>query len=78
VQIPNLVFGGVFKATLITLCFIPTNGLEINLILLLNTVLQFSLVALLSDYDTKKHSNIAEHIDWFLSEVSVGVECTKQ
>jgi len=28
--IPNLVFRGVFKATLITLCFIPTNDLEIN------------------------------------------------
>jgi len=30
VQIPNLVFRGVFKATPITLCFIPTNDLEIN------------------------------------------------
>ena len=30
IQIPNLVFRGVFKATLITLCFIPTNDLEIN------------------------------------------------
>jgi len=29
-QIPNLVFRDVFKATLITLCFIPTNDLEIN------------------------------------------------
>jgi len=26
----NLVFRGVFKATLITLCFIPSNDLEIN------------------------------------------------
>jgi len=30
IQIPNLVFKGVFKATLITLCFIPTHYLEIN------------------------------------------------
>jgi len=31
------------------------------------------LVALLSDYDTNKHSNIVEHISWVLSELSVGV-----
>jgi len=30
IQIPNLVFRDVFKATLITLCFIHTNDLEIN------------------------------------------------
>jgi len=36
-------------------------------------VLQFSLVAILSDYDTNKHSNIAEHINWILSELSVGM-----
>jgi len=29
-QLPNLVFSGVFKVTLIMLCFIPTNDLEIN------------------------------------------------
>jgi len=29
-QIHNLVFRDVFKATLITLCFIPINDLEIN------------------------------------------------
>jgi len=29
-QNPNLVFRGVFKVTLIMLCFIPTNDLEIN------------------------------------------------
>jgi len=29
-QIHNLVFRGVFQATLITLRFIPTNDLEIN------------------------------------------------
>jgi len=39
IQIPNLVLRGVFKATLITLCFIPTNDLEIHLILLLDMVL---------------------------------------
>jgi len=39
-------------------------------------VLQFSLVALLSDYDTNKHSNIVEHINWVLSELSVRVHKT--
>jgi len=39
-------------------------------------VLQFSLVAQLSDYDTHKHSNIVEHINWVLSELSVGVHKT--
>jgi len=33
-------------------------------------VLQFSLVAQLSDYDTKKHGNIVEHIIWVISELS--------
>jgi len=47
-----------------------------NLILLLDMVLQFSVVAQLSDYDTKKHSNIVEHINWVLSELSVGVHKT--
>jgi len=47
-----------------------------NLILLLDMVLQFSVVAQLSDYDTKKHSNIVEHINWVLSELSVGVQKT--
>jgi len=45
----------------------------INLILLLDMVLQFSLVAQLSDYDTKKHSNMVEHINWVSLELSVGV-----
>jgi len=31
------------------------------------------LVALLSDYDTNKQSNIVERINWVLSELSVGV-----
>jgi len=44
-----------------------------NLIMLLDMVLQFSLFAQLADYDTKKHSNIVEHINWVLSELSVGV-----
>jgi len=30
----------------------------------------------LSDYDTNKHSNIVEHINWVLSELSVGVHKT--
>ena len=34
-------------------------------------VLQFSLVAQLSDYDTKKHSSIVKHIIWVMSELSV-------
>jgi len=31
------------------------------------------LVALLSDYDANKHSNLVEYINWVLSELSVGV-----
>jgi len=34
------------------------------------------LVALLSDYDKNKHSTIVEHINWVLSELSVGVDKT--
>jgi len=44
--------------------------------MLLDMVLQFSLVAQISDYDTKKHSNIVEHINWVISELSVGVHKT--
>jgi len=39
-------------------------------------VLYFSLVTLLADYDTNKQSNIVEHINWVLSELSVGVHKT--
>jgi len=48
----------------------------INLILLLDMVLWFSLVAPLADYNTNKHSNIVEHINWDLSELSVRVHKT--
>jgi len=34
------------------------------------------LVTVLSDYDANKKSNIVEHINWFLSELSVGVHKT--
>jgi len=37
--------------------------------MLLDMVLQSKLIAQLSDYDTKKHSNIVEHINWVLSEL---------
>jgi len=39
-------------------------------------VLWFSLDALLSDYDANKNSNIAEHINLLLSELSVVVNKT--
>jgi len=39
-------------------------------------VLQFSLVALLPDYGTNKQSNIIEHLNRILSELSVGVHKT--
>ena len=38
--------------------------------------LQFNLITLLSDYDTIKQRNIVEHINWVLSELSVGVHKT--
>jgi len=38
-------------------------------------VLQFSLVAQLSDYDTKKHGNIVAH---HLGYIRAQLECTKQ
>jgi len=39
-------------------------------------VLYFSLITLLSDYDTNKQCNIAEHINSVSSELSVGVHKT--
>jgi len=45
----------------------------IYLNLLLDTVLQFSLFLLISHLEVNKHNNIAEHIDWVLSELSIGV-----
>ena len=48
----------------------------INWILLLDMALQFSLVALLLDYGTNKQSNILEHLNRALSELSVGVHKT--
>ena len=44
----------------------------IYLNLLLDTVLQFSLLPLITYLDVNKHSNIVEHINWVLSELSVG------
>jgi len=45
----------------------------IYLNLLLDTVLQFSLLPLISYLDVYKHSHIVELIIWVLSEQSVGV-----
>jgi len=36
-------------------------------------VLYFSLLPLISNLDANKHSNKVEHINWVLSELSVGV-----
>jgi len=52
---------GVLKATLITLCFTPANYLEINkpnFVVEHGTVVQLGCIAIPSDYDTNKHSNI--------------------
>jgi len=75
-QIPNLVSRRVLKATLITLCFILTVDLQIKIAylnLFLDTLLSFSLLALISYLDTNKYSNVVEHINWVLSELSVVV-----
>jgi len=45
----------------------------IYLNVLLDTVLQFSLLPLISYLDANKHSIIVERINWVLSELSVGV-----
>ena len=45
----------------------------IYLNLLLDKVLQFSLLPLISYLDANKHSRVVEHINWVLSELSVGV-----
>jgi len=45
----------------------------IYLNLLLDTILQLSLFPLISYLDVNKHSNVVEHINWVLSELSVGV-----
>ena len=42
----------------------------IYLNLFLDMVLQFSLLHLISYWDTKKYSNIVENINWVLSELS--------
>jgi len=34
------------------------------------------LVALLLNYDTNKHSNVVQYINWILSELSAGVHKT--
>jgi len=47
----------------------------IYLNLLLDTVLLFSLLPLISYLDANKHSNIVEHINWFYQ--SCQLECTK-
>jgi len=65
-----------FKVTLITFCFIPTNSLEINKLNFVvghGTVVQLGCTTVLSDYGTNKYSSIAEHINWVLSELSVGM-----
>jgi len=52
---------GVLKATLITLCFTSTNYFEIdepNFVVGHGTVVQLGCIAIPSDYDTNKHSNI--------------------
>jgi len=63
-QVPYLVFKGVLKATLIKLCFILADVLQINILkhLLLDTVVYFRLLVLISYLDTNKHSNIVEYI----------------
>jgi len=68
---PILFFRCVLRATLITLLSLQMIYILIYLNLLLNTVLQFSLFPLISEVN--KHNNIAEHISWVLSELSVGV-----
>jgi len=45
----------------------------IYLNLLLDTVLWFSLLPSTLYLDANKHSSIVEHINWVLSELSVGV-----
>jgi len=45
----------------------------IYLNLLLDKVLQFSLLPLISYLDANKHSSVVEHIYWVSSELSVGV-----
>jgi len=73
-HIPNLLSRGALKATLITLSFVLTDDLQISVLnLLLDTVLFFTVPALISYLDRNKHSSVVEHINWVLSESSVGV-----
>ena len=74
IQIPNLISRGVLIATLITLCFILADYLHINMLkFVAGKVTVVNLFLLISYLDVNQHSNIVEHINWVLSELSVGV-----
>jgi len=52
-QIPNLVFRGVLKATLITLCFIVADDLHVNILKFVaghGTVVQPACINIVSGY----------------------------
>jgi len=71
-QIPHLISRGVLRAKLIMLCLsLQMIYILVYLNLLLHTVLEFSLLPLMSYLDVNIHSNIGEHMIWVLSELSV-------
>ena len=75
---PILFFRGVFKATLITLYFVPANDLEINkpnFVVGHRTVVQLGCTTIRLRYKPAQHYSRTHQLG-FLSELSVGVHKT--
>jgi len=78
IQIPNLVFRGVFKATLITLCFTPTNDLEINKLNFVGghgTAVQLDYTAIRLSYKEAEQYSGIHQLGFYQS---CQLECTKR
>jgi len=72
VQIPNLISRGVLRATLITLYFVLAEDLHVNILKFVagdGSVVQPASINIV--FGANRHSNIVEHINWVLSELSV-------
>jgi len=78
IQIPNLVFRGVFTATLITLCFITTNDLEINKLNFVvghGTVVQLDYTTIRLSYKEAEQYSRTHQLGFYRS---CQLECTKR
>jgi len=74
IQIPNLISRGVLRATLIKLCFVLAGDLHVNILKFVardGSVVQPASINIV--FGANMRSNIVEHINWVLSELSVVV-----